>query len=206
MEGEDHSKHKRVFLKVLLINAVVFSAEFIVALYSGSLTMLSDSFHVFIHIIASLVGFVSEFEFLGLGPRKIKTCTALTNIALFFISAGIIAKEAIRRLAAPPELILNSPYFIIAFLGLIANIYNAHIIDKDEHRECSQNMKILHTCMVYDAVSSVIVIAGALAMYSLAMYFTGIFILDPVLSIVLVVLMLLRGWRMLRAALNSYFQ
>lgn len=190
----NHADHKRVFFNVLTINITVFLAELAVALYSGSLTMLSDSFHVFIHIVASLVGFISEFEFLGLAPEKIKTYTALTNIGLFFVSAGIIIREALGRLSNPPELILNYYYFLIAVLGLVANIYSAKIIARVEHRECSQNMDTLHACMVYDAVGSIIVIIGALVMY-----FSGIFLLDPILSIILVVFMILRGWKLLKA-------
>lgn len=197
MEG--HKDHKRVFLNVLVINIAIFLAEFMVALYSGSLTMLSDSFHVLLHIVASLIGLISEFEFLGLAPQKIKTYTALINITLFFIGAGLITKEAIERLSEPPELILNSTYFTIAFLGLAANIYSAKIIARVEHRECSQNMKTLHACMVYDAIGSVVVVAGALAMY-----FTGIFILDPILSIVLVIFMILRGLKLLKTTLKLH--
>ena len=199
----DHESHKKVFLKVFVINIIVFLAEFAMALYSGSLMMLSDSFHVLIHIIASLVGFVSEFEFLGLAPGKIKTGTAFINIALFFISAGIIAKEAVERLSDPPELVLNSPYFMIAVLGLVANIYSAKIIDRVKHGECSQNMETLHACMIYDAASSVTVIVGALAIRSTEIYIGDFALyLDPVLSIALVLLMVRRGWKLLKNTLK----
>lgn len=198
---EDHSSHKRVFRKVLFINIAVFIAEFIAARYSGSLTMLSDSFHVLLHIIASLIGFVSEFEFLGLAPQKIKTYAALINVALFFIGIGIIVREAIERFSHPPELILNYQYFIIAFLGLVANIYSAKIINRVKHYECSQNIETLHACMVYDAAGSVVVILGALVMR-----LTGIFILDPILSVALVVFMIFRGQKLLRSTLRFRVQ
>jgi len=123
---EDHASHRKVFLKVLITNVAVFLAELTIALYSGSLTMLSDSFHVFIHIFSSIIAYISETGFLKLEPAKLKKYSALINVNLFFISAGVILKKAVERLDRPLDLEIGWLFFVIASLGLFANMYGAN--------------------------------------------------------------------------------
>ena len=84
-----HSDRDR-FLAVLKINFLVFIAELASGWYSGSLSMTSDSFHVSLHIVASLVALASEFKFLGFSSENIKKCSAGINISLFFPLAAMI--------------------------------------------------------------------------------------------------------------------
>ena len=194
---DQHKTHKKTFLRVLAVNLVIFILELAVALYSGSLMMLSDSFHLFIHVIGSAVAYASEFEFLGLAGEEIKKYTSLTNVVLFFVTVVIITVGAIGRLSNPPELKIGWSYFTVAFLGLAGNIYGANVLHRIDDHECALNINPLYWCMVVDALSSVIVIMGALAIKH-----TGILVLDPALSFVLVALMIWRGWKMLNTTLG----
>lgn len=159
--------------------------------------MLSDSFHVFIHVVSSLVAYISETNFLSLASEKLKKYSALINVILFFVSAGIILKEAIERLGHPPDLEIGWLFFVIAFLGLFANTYGAKLTDRITGHECSLNADTLHACMKYDAISSVIVILG-----SAVILLTSIYIIDPILSFGLVILMTWRGWQLLSKVLK----
>ena len=175
-----HNTHKNRFLLILQINLVVFIGELLVALYSGSLTMLSDSLHVSIHIVAPFLAYISEYEFGGISGKSIKKWTAGINIILFFVLAAGIAYEARERLSLPPQLRLGPTFFVVAILGLVANIYSANILHNIEDDECEQNVKPLFWHMVFDSAGSVIVIVGAVLMYV-----THLFILDPILSFIL---------------------
>ena len=189
---EDHAEHKRVFLKILKINLFVFIAELATALYSGSLTMFSDSLHLFTHIFAPFVAYISEFQFLNIPAEKIKKVASLMNILLFFLLAAIIVREAWGRLSDPPDITIGLFFMTVAFAGLAANIYNAKLLHEISWRYCVQNIKPLFWHMVFDAGGSIIVIIGAITMY-----FSKIYIVDPVLSIFLAGLMVLAAIKML---------
>ena len=194
-----HREHKIRFLRILKINIVVFISELLVALYSGSLTMLSDSFHVSLHILAPLTAYISEFEFLGFSGKTIKKWTAGINIILFFILAGGIAHEAWGRITNPPQLRIGIFFFVIAILGLLANIYNANLLHTIKDKECNQNIKPLFWHMVFDSAGSVIVIIGAVVMY-----WTSVYILDPILSFILAALIAIGAVFMLRELFHGH--
>jgi cobalt-zinc-cadmium efflux system protein len=153
--------------------------------------MLSDSFHVFIHIFASIVAYISELDFLNFSSDKIKKYSAFINVGLFFVSAGVIFVEAVERVKHPLDLKIGWLFFAIAFLGLFANVYGAQLTNRIKDHQCSLNADTLHACMAYDAASSVIVILGVGVIF-----LTGFYIIDPILSFGLVVLMLWRGYRL----------
>ena len=102
-----HRTDKDRFLTVFKVNVLVFIVELLAGWYSGSLSMISDGFHVSLHVVVSLVALASEYDFWGLAPHKIKLWSAGLNIALFFPLAALISYEAYKRLQNPPTQNLN---------------------------------------------------------------------------------------------------
>lgn len=182
MGRSGYRNDKDRFLAVLKINIAVFIAELMAGWHSGSLSMASDSFHVSLHIVASLVALASEFQFMGLSSDKVKQWSAWINIFLFFPLAASISYEAYQRLINPPVVSITPIFFTIAFLGLIANIYTIKILDNesDEEHSGNENKFLLQMHMVFDALGSVIVIVGGAVIGSLNLYW-----LDPVASFAL---------------------
>lgn len=182
--GSGHHTDKDRLRTVLGINIVIFIAEILAGYSSGSLSMLSDSFHVSLHVFVSLVALISEYEFLGINPDKIKLWSAGINIALFFPLALMIAYEAYLRWQNPPSLNLGPAYFAVAFLGLAANLYTVFMLkpDNHEHRQdkIGTNRFILFVHMIFDTVGSVIVIIGAFEIIR-----TDNYSIDPASSTVL---------------------
>lgn len=180
--GSGYLTDKDRFLAVLKINIFVFIAELLAGWYSGSLSMTSDSFHASLHIIVALVALASVYEFLGFSSEKIKQWSAGINIALFFPLAGMISYEANKRLSDPPAINITSVFFLIAVLGLVANIYTIKILHKRSDEEYSENKNrfLLYIHMIIDAIGSIIVIVGAVEIYN-----SGNYLLDPKLSFVL---------------------
>ena len=182
MMGSGYLTDRDRFRAVLKINIFVFIAELAAGLYSKSLSMTSDGFHAFLHIIVALVALASVYEFLGFSPEKIKQWSAGINITLFFPLAGLISYEANQRLNDPPAINITSAFFLVAILGLIANIYTVKILHRKLGEECSENKNrfLLYIHMIVDAIGSVIVIIGAVAIYN-----SGNYLLDPQLSFIL---------------------
>lgn len=195
--GSGHWTDKDRFLAVFKINVVVFVLELLAGWYSGSLSMTSDSFHLSLHIIVSLVALASEFQFLGFSSQKIKRWSAIINIALFFPLAYLIVSEANKRLQNPPIVTIGSTFFIIAILGLAANLYTIKILgatSEDGHPK-NENRLLLWIHMVFDALGSVIVIVGGILINR-----TSLFWLDPVASFILAGLIasgaILMSWKL----------
>jgi len=186
--GGGHQTDKDRFLAVFKINLVVFIAELFVGYYSGSLSMISDGLHVALHLFVSLVALVSEYEFLGFRSDNIKFWSAGINIFLFFPLAFLIAYEASKRWVSPPMVNLGPTFFIVGFLGLAANVYAALVLKpkRDEKHFRNKNRPILYVHMIFDAIGSVIVIAGGIEIKR-----TGLYSLDPQLSFVLAGLIIL---------------
>lgn len=180
--GSGYLTDKDRFLAVFKINTFVFLAELTVGIYSESLSMMSDGFHASLHIIIALVALASTYEFMGFSPEKIKHWSAGINIALFFPLAGMIGYEANQRLNDPPEINITSVFFLVAILGLVANLYTIRILHggAGEAHSKNKNRLLLKVHMIVDAIGSVMVIIGAVGIYH-----SGNYLLDPKLSFVL---------------------
>lgn len=189
----EYLSDKHRFIAVLKINIIVFIAELAIGYYSGSLSMISDGFHVSLHVVVSLVALISEFQFFGLSADKIKRYSAGINIALFFPLAIFIGYEANTRLTNPPVVSITSAFFLVAVLGLVANIYTVRILHegKGKCNSKNQNRFLLYSHMIVDTISSLIVLIGAGEIYR-----SGNYILDPKLSFVLACLILLGAIKM----------
>lgn len=199
--GSGYRTDKDRFLAVLKINIVVFLAELLAGIYSKSLSMTSDGFHASLHIIVALVALASTYEFMGFPPDKIKQWAAGINIALFFPLAGMISYEANKRLNDPPEINITSLFFLVAVLGLIANIYTIKILHRKSGEEHSENKNrfLFSVHMIIDAIGSVIVIIGAIEIYH-----SGNYLLDPKLSFVLAGLIVIGAIWMSREFLSGH--
>lgn len=188
---------KNRFLAVFKINVAVFVLELLAGWYSGSLSMTSDSFHVSLHILVSLVALASEYQFLGFSPIKIKRWSAWINIGLFFPLAYIIASEANRRWHNPPIVNIGSAFFVVAILGLAANLYTIKILGEtsEEGHSENDNRFLLWIHMIFDALGSLIVIAGGVLISQTSLYW-----LDPVASFILAGLIatgaILMSWKL----------
>ena len=177
---------KNRFLAVLKINFLMFVGEFAVGLYSGSWMMLSDSFHLFLDTLAPLSAYLSELRILGLSQDKIKKASARFSISLFFIAAGVVAWEAITRIKKPPEIKINTWFFVVAIIGLIGNFYSFLVLKKEGGENWSVIRKLLSRHMLIDTGGSIIIIVGAIGILIWQNY-----ILDPILSLVLAVFIVL---------------
>ncbi len=183
--GSGHRTDKDRFLAVLWINFFMFLGELAVGLYSGSLAMLSDSFHLLLDTLAPLISYLSEFKILGLSEKRLKKIVTQISISMFFIVAGVILYEAMIRIMDPPELKIDIWFFIVATIGLIGNIYSFLVLKKKEGEEYSTIRKLLSRHNLVDAGGSVVVILGAVGIL-----IWNLNILDPILSIILAILII----------------
>lgn len=165
-----HAKHQPVNEKNLLaatiLNLVITAVEIAGSILSGSLALLSDALHnlsdtfaTFIAYLATLIGKKNADPRRTFGYKRAEILAALFNAVILLIMCFFLIKEAWERLQESRE--INSMIMIVvAMIGLLANIYAASILKRDAHK--SINVKAAYVHLVGDALSSVLVLAGAI--------------------------------------------
>jgi cobalt-zinc-cadmium efflux system protein len=84
---------------------------------------------------------------------------------------------------------------VVAFIGLIANIIGALVLMK--HRHHSLNIRGAYLHIVGDALSSVGVVIGGIVII-----FTGWYLIDPILSILISVVIMYGAWSLVKESVN----
>ena len=207
MVDHDHKHHHhgpqaRTALKpALVITASFLVAEFIGALYTGSLTLLADSGHMLTDVAAlSLSLAATWFATRRTTPQKtygfyrVEILAALLNGVFLVLISLYIFYEAYHRLQNPPP-VRAGWMLVVACMGLFANIVSAYLL-YGEHTK-SLNVRGAFYHVMSDAIGS----AGAIVA-SLAILLGGYYAADPAISVVVGVLILSSSWVLIRDAVD----
>ena len=128
------------------------------------------------------------------GYGKATVLAALFNALLLIFACGAIAFEAIRRLTDPAP-VGSITIMVVAGIGFFINLGTALMFMKDQHKELNVRGAYLH--MMADAgVSLGVVIAGA------AIMFTDFSLIDPLVSLAIVVVIMWGTWGLLKDSVN----
>jgi len=205
---------QRRFILSMVFTALILVAEVIGGLISGSLALLSDAAHVFMDLFAlglSLLALrlsaLPPDDQHSFGYHRLEVFAALINgIALVAIAIGIWV-EAVQRWNHPVA-IHSTEMLVIAVIGLVVNLVVAFTLGNHTHggKEAKDNAKparkdlnlnsaFLH--VLGDAISSVGVILAALLIR-----FTGLLWVDPLISVLIGIIILVSSYRVLRGALH----
>jgi cobalt-zinc-cadmium efflux system protein len=192
----DPGKERRLGIVALLTGGFMV-AEAVGGVLSGSLALLADAGHM-----------LTDFASLALawaaarvarrpadwkrtyGFDRFSVLAAFVNgLALFAIAAWIIV-EAIGRFLEPVE-VAGTVMLVIAILGLGVNVFAFRVLHGGEQRDVNIRGAALH--VLGDLLGSVAAIAAALVIM-----FTGWTPIDPLLSVLVVLLILGAAWRVVR--------
>ena len=190
-EGRLVRGYQRELLIALVITAFIMIVELVGGLLSNSLALLSDAAHMLTDILALLLS-VLAFRFSTKPPTKkttfgfhrVEIFAAQINGAVLVFLSLFIFYEAYKRLIEP-EPIKTLLMMIIAGVGLVANLVSALILHKSSKKNLNVKASFLH--IMGDLFSSLGVIIGGLIIH-----FTGWYIIDPILSI-MIGLIILKG-------------
>ncbi|MEX0958438.1 MAG: cation diffusion facilitator family transporter [Burkholderiales bacterium] len=174
--------------------------ELIAGMRFQSLALMSDAGHMFSDAAAlGLAAFAAWMARRPAGMRhtfgyaRAEIVAAFVNGMAMLIVVVMISTEAVKRLLDPPE-VQGLGVLTVAFVGLIVNLLVIYLIDRGE-RTLNTRAAALH--VLGDLIGSVAAItAGAV------IYFTGWKPIDPLLSILIAVLILIATIRLLREALH----
>jgi cobalt-zinc-cadmium efflux system protein len=184
----------------LLITLGYAGVELVSGLWFGSLALVSDAGHMFSDAIALGVAWLAAWlaqRPAGLrhsfGLARAEVIAAFVNGLSMVLVVVLISVEAIRRLLDPAP-VAGLGVLAVAFVGLLLNLAVAFIISRSE-RNLNTRAALLH--VLSDVLGSVVaMVAGAV------IYFTGWMPIDPILSLVIGLLILVSTLHLLREALH----
>jgi len=201
-----HSHHHeidfgRAFAIGVLLNTGFIVAEVIFGLLSHSLSLLADAGHNLGDVMGLLMAWAasnlarrSPTERFTYGLRRTSVLAALFNAILLLVGIGAIAAEAIRRIGSP-EPVLGQTMIWVAAAGVVVNGVTAWMFAGGRKGDLNIRGAFLH--MAADAaVSAGVVLAGFVILR------TGWSLLDPISSLVIVVIILIGTWGLLRDSVS----
>ncbi len=179
--------------KTLLMIAVCITlgfafVEVIGGLLSNSLALLSDaghmvtdSFSLFLAMLAAIVAKKAANSRYSFGFAKIEVLAAMLNAILMFVVVGWIIFEAVERFEHPMQ-VQGGSVFIVATLGLLINVLMAYLLSKDD-KNINTKSALIH--VMGDLLGSVAAIVAGVVIY-----FGGPMQIDPLLSVFVGILIL----------------
>ncbi len=174
--------------------------ELIAGLFSGSLALLGDAGHMFtdslsigLAVIATKLAQKPPSARLTYGLKRAEILAALVNVLFMFIVVFWLSFEAWDRLWNP-RAIHGETMSIVAFIGLLVNLFAAWILMKGE-----QNLNVrgalLH--VLGDLLGSV-----AALFAGIIIIFTGFTPIDPILTLFISALILFSSGRLLKEVVH----
>lgn len=198
--GHAHAPRGRGLLIALGITLAYAVVEAVGGLWFDSLALLSDAGHMLSDALA--LGIAAFAAWLGARPAgrrhsygfaRAEVVAAFVNGLALLLVVIFIAVEAVGRLLDPRP-VGGLGVMIVASIGLVLNLVVAFIIGRESH-DLNTRAALLH--VIGDLVGSVAAVtAGAV------IYFTGWQPVDPLLSLVIGVLILVSTIRLVREALH----
>ncbi len=181
----------------LVLTASFMVVEVIGGIISGSLALLADAGHMLTDTmalaLAAMAFHVSKRPArpsLSYGYQRFQILAAFVNgLALLFV-VGWIFVEAVRRFVTPAD-ILAGTMLKVAVLGLVVNVIAFAVLHGGDRDNLNIRGAALH--VAGDLLGSVAAIVA-----SVIIIYTGLVIVDPLLSIAVAFLILRSAWELVK--------
>ena len=185
----------------ILLSSLILGAEIAGGLISNSLALLADAGHVLADVAALGLSWYgvrqaqrAPTQRMTFGYHRVGVLVALVNATGIFVIAALIIYEAIRRLEAPAH--VNSTIMTaVAVVGLAINIFVALRLRPESKLNINIRSAFWHASG--DALASIGVIIGGLIIA-----FTGLNVVDPIISTVIALIIVFAGWDIFRDGLR----
>ena len=191
----------RAFAISIVLNLLFVGVEAGYGLLADSLALVADAGHnlsdVMTLIIAWAAMAVAKRSATARHTYGFKKGTILVSLgsALFLYAAiGVIIWEAVGRLRSPVP-VHGMTITVVAAIGVVINTVTALLFMAGRKKDLNLKAAFLH--MAADAVVSAGVVVSGLIITA-----TGWNILDPILSVVIALFILVAGWGLLKDSLH----
>ncbi len=197
--GHSHGQanHGRAFAIGVVLNSAFVLIEAAFGLWSGSMALLADAGHNLSDVLGLLIAWGAaalaarppnaRYTY---GYKASSMLAALANAGLLLVATGAILLETIDRLF-DPQPVPGLTMIVVAGVGIVINTATALLFARGRKSDINVRGAFLH--MAADALVSLgVVIAGGLILL------TGSWWIDPVTSLVIVIVIGAGTWGLLR--------
>jgi cobalt-zinc-cadmium efflux system protein len=194
-------RHDAAFAIGVSLNGLLVAAQIGFGLLAGSTALLADAVHNLGDVLGLVLAWAASVlvrrapsarRTYGWGRSTI--LASLANATLLLVSVGAIGLEAVQRLAHPAP-VDGRLVALLAGAGLLVNGATALLFMRGSKGDLNLRSAFVH--MASDAVLSAGVLVAALVIMR-----TGWMVLDPIVSLVIVVVIGAGTWGLLRDATN----
>ena len=200
MVATSNGKMQRVLQVSMLLTFAYVLATFIFGLRAHSLALISEAGHNLSDLFAILLSFVAVYfqsrpatDQKTFGYQRAGVLAAFVNAATLVVLSVWIAVEAVHRLAVPVAVHPRIMMYVAA-AGVVMNGTIALLLWRFSG---DVNIRSVFLHMLGDTLSTAAVIVGGLAIL-----FTGMEWIDPVLSIIIAAMILWSSVTIIRETLN----
>jgi len=204
---DDHDDHDHYIIPFILIFTFAI-VEAVGSWYTGSLALLSDAGHMFSDVLALglawLAGMLSKKSNVQRhksGVSYVEIGVSIFNAFSLLLVIVFVLIEAIARFKTPHQ-VQGLGLTVIATLGLIVNI----IVAKQLHHQAKHHAETLNNRAAFLHVMGDLLGSVAAVAAGVVIYFTGWMPIDPILSLVISLLLLVFTLNLVRDILHTLRQ
>ncbi|MES2547805.1 MAG: cation diffusion facilitator family transporter [Pseudomonadota bacterium] len=183
--------------------------EFFGGIWTNSLALLSDAWHMFSDLFALGLAWFAAFVSAKPGTHRhasgqshLEIAASVVNVILMFAVVTYIIIEAIQRFNHP-QLVTGGYVIFIALAGLVVNLMVLKMLHGDDGHahgaEHNHNKRAAYLHVMGDLLGSVAAVAAGAVIY-----FTGWLLIDPILSIFISLLILVVTIKLSKDIWTSY--
>lgn len=197
----DNGQMRKILWTAIILNLLFVGVEAGMGLWQNSLSLLSDAGHnlsdVF-SLVLVVVGLhlvqLHSNEHYTYGYKKSTILISLANALLLLLAVGVILAESVHKLREPAA-IDGAVISWTAGVGILINGLTTVLLMRGQKGDINIRGAFLH--MAADTLVSIgVVISG------LVISHTGWFIIDPIISIVIAIVILVSTWELLRDSMR----
>jgi cobalt-zinc-cadmium efflux system protein len=185
----------------IILNTVFIIVEIIYGILGDSLALLADAGHNVSDVLGLIIAWIAVWlgkkaptEKRTYGYKRSSILSALFNAVFLLVAIGAIAWEAIQRFSSPQP-VAGKTVIIVAIIGIVINALTALLFMSGRKNDLNIRGAFMH--MAADAVVSFgVVVAGFVILW------TGWQWLDPLVSLVISIVILIGTWGLLKESIN----
>ncbi len=189
----------------ILLNLIITIAQVVGGIISGSMALLSDATHNFSDVFALIISYVAKkmakkerTEARTYGYKRAEIFAAFINSVTLIAIASVLFYEAVKHLFHP-EPVNGTIVIYLAALSIVLNGLSVLLIKRGAGESMSIKSAYLH--LFTDMLTSMVVLLGGLAVK-----FYEIYWIDPALSLIIAVYLIVSSWGIFKESIGIFMQ
>jgi len=196
-----HHSLNKAFAIAIILSFAFSGIEVVYALIADSMSLLADAAHNFGDVLGLILAWMANWllsfparKRYSYGFKRTTIIAALINSFILVATSALIAYESIYKLFHLST-IDETIVIIVALIGTFVNAGCAILFMRDAHSDVNIKGAFLH--LLADALISIGVVIGAILIRM-----TGWIWIDPILSLLIVIIILWGTWGLMRDSLS----